>query len=94
MADYAFLGPISVKCVESLMSYDDVDKSSNKSKCDFWELKLSYILFYQHKYKKVARYACKECEKKGVTKSYTQSHNLKSHIQKLHGTVVWLKNCF
>ena len=31
--------------------YDDVDKSSNKLKCDFWELKLSYILFYQHKYR-------------------------------------------
>ena len=35
------------------------------------------------KSKKVAKnYACKECEKTGKEKSYTQSHNLKLHIQK------------
>ena len=33
------------KCKICGKPYDDVDKSSNKSKCDFWELKLSYILF-------------------------------------------------
>ena len=47
------------------------------------------------KSKKVAKkFACKECEKIGKEKNYTQTHNLKLHIQKVHGTAVWLNNCF
>ena len=44
-----------------------------------------------NKSKKVAKgYVCKHFFNDGKEKSYTQSHNLKSHIQKVHGSTVWL----
>ena len=42
-----------------------------------------------NKSKKVAKgYVWKHCLNDGKEKSYTQSHNLKSHIQKVHGSTV------